>query len=109
MVDHRPAMRQSSAPHPPPVSAHGRLQSLAADHAGHLRWLRARLSGQLADDEIEDVLQCAYARALTALSAPASRRPHFATPTQAASWLRRIALNHAHDVARASRGRVRAG
>jgi RNA polymerase sigma factor (sigma-70 family) len=81
------------------------VEQLAEQHQAHLRWLRARVPGPLAPDEAEDVLQGAYARALSALSAPAPERPHFARPAQATAWLRTIALNHARDVARERWGR----
>ena len=87
------------------MSSHALVEQLAGQHDAHLRWLRARLRGRLAADEIEDVLQTAYARALTALSGPAARRPDFARAGQATAWLRRIALNHAYDVLRERHGR----
>ena len=91
------------------MSPQALVEQLAQKHDSHLRWLRARLAGRLAPDEFEDVLQAAYARALTSLSAPAGRRPHFAEPEQAVAWLRTVALNLAHDVARERHGRPGAG
>ena len=81
------------------------VEQLAAQHETHLRWLRLRVDACLAPDEIEDVLQTAYARALAALTGSAPGRPEFASPGQATAWLRRIALNHARDVVRERRGR----
>lgn len=87
------------------MSSQALVEQLAERHDAHLRWLRARLSGRLADDEFEDILQAAYARALTSLSAPVGKRPHFAELEQAVAWLRTVALNLAHDVARERHGR----
>lgn len=85
------------------------VEELAEHHEAHLRWLRARLDGSLAADEVEDVLQSAYVRALAALSAPAPQRPQFARPAHAAGWLRTIALNQARDLLRERRGRPGGG
>lgn len=90
---------------PVAMSSRALVVQLAEKHDAHLRWLRARLGGRLADDEFEDILQAAYARALTSLSAPPDKRPHFAEPEQAVAWLRTVALNVAHDVARERHGR----
>ena len=89
-----------------PMSARAVVEQLAREHDAHLRWLSARLQGRLACDEVEDVLQAAYARALTALSKPACERPRFERPDQATAWLRTIALNHARDVVRERHGRA---
>ena len=87
------------------MSPESLVEQLAEQHAAHLRWLQARLRGRLAPDEIEDVLQAAYARALAALSTPSPARPRFERPAHATAWLRTVALNLAHDLARERRGR----
>ena len=89
----------------PPMSPTSLVEALAGHHEAHLRWLRGRTHGRLAPDEVEDALQAAYARALTALSAAEPERVHFPGPEQATAWLRTIALNVAHDVVRQRRGR----
>lgn len=88
------------------MSSRTLVEQLAGQHDAHLRWLRIRLQGRLASDEIEDVLQAAYARALTALSGPDTQRPVFSGAVQEVAWLRRIALNHAYDVLRERHGRT---
>lgn len=86
--------------------SHPLIQQLAAEHAEHLRWLRARMRGRLPADDAEDVLQAAYANALRSLrGSNASRPPQFATPDKATAWFRTIAGNLAIDDERRQRGR----
>ena len=87
------------------MSATDLVEALAEQHDAHLRWLRSRTRGRLAADEVEDVLQAAYARALAALSAPGPERPDFASAERATAWLRTIAFNGALDLLRHRRGR----
>lgn len=91
------------------MSPEALVEQLAEQHDAHLRWLRSRIHDRLAADEVEDVLQGAYARALTNLSAPRVGKPQFERPEQATAWLRTIALNIARDLVRERRGRSGAG
>nr|MBA2644266.1 sigma-70 family RNA polymerase sigma factor [Solirubrobacterales bacterium] len=84
------------------------LRQLAERHEQHLRWLRWRLGPGASPDDVEDILQGAYARALTALRR-ADDAPAFADAGRAQAWLRTIALNLALDIERQRRGRPRDG
>ena len=82
------------------------LRQLAERHEFHLRWLRRRLGSTVAAEDVEDFVQGAYDRALTALRDRASA-PSFDDPRRADAWLRTIALNLALDTIRQRRGRSR--
>ena len=83
-----------------------RLRQLAEHHELHLRWLRRRLGSAVAPEDVEDFLQGAYDRALTALRDRAGA-PSLDDPRRADAWLRTIALNLALDTIRQRRGRSR--
>lgn len=85
--------------------SHPLIERLARDHHEHLLWLRRRLAGRLAADEVEDVLQAAYARALIALAGSGDSAPTFQSDDQARGWLRTIAANLATDLDRQRHGR----
>ncbi len=84
---------------------HPLIEHLARDHRENLRWMRARFRGRLADDEIEDALQAAYARALVSLSGRRGPVPQFESDEKARAWLRQIATRIAIDIDRERNGR----
>lgn len=81
------------------------VRQLAEHHGQHIRWLRRRLGSAVAIEDVEDVLQGAYGRALTALRG-AEGAPSFDDPRRADAWLRTIAFNLALDLTRHRRGRL---
>lgn len=86
-------------------NSHPLIEQLARDHHEHLTWLQRRLAGRLAPDEIEDILQAAYAKALIALADSGETAPTFESDDHARAWLRTIAANLATDVDRQRHGR----
>lgn len=93
---------------PPPMTPEDLVRQLAEHHEQHLCWLRRRVRSTVAREDVEDVLQGAYGRALSALRDPEGALA-FDDLERAEAWLRTIALNLALDLGRQRRGRLREG
>lgn len=84
---------------------HSLIERLALDHRDHMKWLQSRFHGMVAVEDLEDVLQGAYARGFAALKAGGHDSPEFETYDKARAWLRKIATNLIADDDRHLHGR----